>query len=139
MDIHSLRNIDNQLNVGVVVVIRTTGHLQIVICQRIAPAPLCLPIIWAQRTYLDVLIRHPNVIRIGVQIFRSCHHRELDGTLVAKRFVGPFSYGTDFFNGGNTVVGNENLRGTTALDPFNNKKKKKIDDRKPKELANLRS
>lgn len=33
----------------------------------------------------------------------------MDGALVAKRLVGPFSHGSDFLDGSDTVVGNQDL------------------------------
>ena len=60
-------------------------------------------------THLHVSIRHPNVVRVGSQIFRSGHDRELDRPLISKGLVGPFSHGSNFFDGRNAIVGNEYL------------------------------
>ena len=49
-----------------------------------------------------------------MQIFRCCHDCELNGTLIAKNLVGPFSDGTDLFDSSNTVVGNEDLEQNRA-------------------------
>lgn len=84
MNIHPLCYIDNQLYVGVVVIVCATRNFHIVVC-------------------------HPNVICIGAQIFRSGHDGELNSSLVAKRFVGPFSNRANLLDGRNTVVGNQNL------------------------------
>lgn len=65
--VHALRNIDNELHIGVVVVVRATWNL-------------------------NVLISHSDVVGIGAQIFGRGHHSELDGPLVAERLVCPFSY-----------------------------------------------
>ena len=64
---HSFRDIDNELDVGVVVVVSTTRHF-------------------------NVLVSHSDVVGVGRQIFWRRHHSELDGALVAEGFVGPFSY-----------------------------------------------
>ena len=66
MDIHALRNIENELDVGIVVVIRAAGDL-------------------------DVVVRHSDVICVGLQIFWGSHDGEVNGSLVAERLVGPFS------------------------------------------------
>lgn len=42
--------------------------------------------------YLHILIGHTNVICVGLEILWRGHDGELDGALVAKRLVGPFSY-----------------------------------------------
>ena len=49
-----------------------------------------------------------------MQIFWRSHDRELNGTLVTERLVGPFSDGADLLYGGDTVVGNENLEASTV-------------------------
>lgn len=91
MNTHSLRNVNNQLDVGVVIIIRAPG-------------------------YLHVLISHPDVVCICLQIFRCCHHRELNCALIAENFVGPFSYGSNLLDSRNTVVGDEDLK--TVSKPF---------------------
>jgi hypothetical protein len=60
-------------------------------------------------SYLYILIRHSNIVCIRLQIFRCSHHRKLYRPLVTEGFVGPFSHRPDFFDCGNTIVGNENL------------------------------
>ncbi len=80
----TLGNIDNQVNISVVVVVGTTGHL-------------------------DVLVSHSDVIGVDLEIFRSGHDCELDGTLIAEGLVSPFSDGADLLNGSDTVVANEDL------------------------------
>jgi hypothetical protein len=42
--------------------------------------------------YFDVVISHSNVICVGLEIFWSSHDCEVDGPLVAKCLVRPFSY-----------------------------------------------
>jgi hypothetical protein len=44
-----------------------------------------------------------------MQILGGGHDGELNGTLVAKGLVGPFPHGTDLLDGGDTVVGDEDL------------------------------
>ena len=60
--------------------------------------------------YLNILIRHSDVISIGGQIFWRCHHSELNGSLVSESLVCPFSHRSDLFDSRNTVVRNENLK-----------------------------
>ena len=84
MNIHSLRNIDNQLDVGIVVVICATGNFNIVIC-------------------------HADIIGVCLEIFRRGHHCKLDGPFVAERLVCPFSYRPNFLYGSDAVVGNQYL------------------------------
>lgn len=60
-------------------------------------------------THLNILICHTDVVGIGVQIFWRGHHCELDGTLIAESFISPFPDGTNLLDGGNTVVGDQNL------------------------------
>ena len=61
-------------------------------------------------SYLNILVCHSNVVCVCLQIFWSGHDCELNGALVAESLVGPFSYGTDFLDRCNTVVGNQNLQ-----------------------------
>jgi hypothetical protein len=65
-------------------------------------------------SYLNILIRHSDVISVGGQIFWRSHHSELDGSLVAKGLVCPFSHGSDLFDSRNTVVRNEDLERTLS-------------------------
>lgn len=90
MDVHTLGHVDNELDVCVVVVI-------------------C-----AARDF-DVVVSHADVVGVGLQILWGGHDGEVDGALVAKRLIRPFSDGSDLLDGGNTVVGNENLRRGLAL------------------------
>jgi hypothetical protein len=84
MHVHSLGHIDNQFDVGVVVVVGSSRDL-------------------------DILIGHTDVIGVGLEILRSRHDGELNGALIAKSLVGPFPYRSDLLDGGNTVVGDEDL------------------------------
>jgi len=79
-----LRNIHDQLNVGVIVVIGPTGDL-------------------------NVLIGHPDIVGVGLEILRRGHDGELDGPLISERFICPFSHGANLFNGGDAIISNENL------------------------------
>ena len=86
----TLCNIDNQVDIGVVVVVRPSGDL-------------------------DIAIGHTDVLRIDLQIFRSRHNGELDGALCAKRLVAPLSDRTDLLYSGNTVVRDENLKSSITV------------------------
>jgi hypothetical protein len=55
------------------------------------------------------LVRHADVVGIGVEVLRGGHDGELDGALVAKGLVGPFSDGADLLDGSNAVIGDEHL------------------------------
>lgn len=82
--IHPLRNIDNQLDVGIIIIIGSTGNL-------------------------DVLVGHANIVGVGGQIFGRGHHSELDSPLVAEGLVSPFPHRANLFDSGDTVVGNKHL------------------------------
>jgi hypothetical protein len=84
MDVHALRNIDDQLDIGVVVVVSATWDL-------------------------DVVVSHADVVCIGLQILGRGHNSEMDSPLVTKDLICPFSHGADFLDGGNTVVRNQDL------------------------------
>lgn len=84
VDASSLCNIDDEVNVGVVVVVASSGHF-------------------------NVSISHSDVFCVDTQIFGCCHDRELDGSLIAKSLIGPFANRTDFLDGSDTVIGDENL------------------------------
>ena len=97
--IHSFSDIDDELDVGIIVVVRATRNLESV------SFTLCFESVLLVQSYLNELICHSDVICVRSQIFRSSHHSELDGPLVAECFVGPFSYGSDLFDRSNAVVG----------------------------------
>lgn len=84
MDTGSLRNIYNEINVGIVVVVASTWDL-------------------------NVSVRHADIFGVDSQIFRGRHDSEFNLTIRAKGFVRPFSDGPNFLNSGNTVVGDQNL------------------------------
>jgi hypothetical protein len=81
---HSLRNINDQFHVGVVVVVRATGYLHVLIC-------------------------HPNVVGIRLEIFWCRHDGKLYCPLISKCVVCPFSHRSNLFDRCNTVIGNEHL------------------------------
>lgn len=101
MDTHPLRNVDNKLYVCVVVVVGSARNLE-----SFSMRTSCSGLIF---THLNILIRHTNVIRVRLQIFRSGHDRKLDCPLIAKCLVCPFPHGADLLDCRNTVVGNEDL------------------------------
>lgn len=105
MDVHALSNVDDELDVGVVVVVGSTRDLSMssVHCSAgVQHRPDLL-------THLDILVGHPDVVGVGCQILWSGHDGKLNRLFVAKGLVGPFSYRSDLFDRSNTVVGNENL------------------------------
>jgi hypothetical protein len=61
-------------------------------------------------TYLNVLIRHADVVGICRQIFRRSHDCKLDGSFVTERLVCPLSHRADLFDRGNAIVGNQDLQ-----------------------------
>ena len=84
MHVHALRHVDNQLDVGVVVVVGSAGHL-------------------------DVLVGHPDVLGVGLQVLGRRHDGELDGALIAKRLVRPLAHAADLLDRRNAVVGNQHV------------------------------
>lgn len=93
MHVHPLSDINNQLHIGIIMVICAAGNL-------------------------DVVIRHADVVCIGLQIFRGGHHSELDGPLVAEGLVGPFPDGPDLLDSGDTVVRDKYLMKPPAVSIF---------------------
>lgn len=69
----------------------------------------------AMTAYLNVLIRHANVISICFQIFWCGHDGELDSALVGEGLVRPLPYGSDHLHRGDTVVRDEYLTTRSAL------------------------
>jgi hypothetical protein len=69
--------------------------------------------VWS--TYLDVLICHADVLRVGLEILGRGHDGELNRPLIAKSLVRPFSHRADFLDCGNTVIRDEDLRGKTRV------------------------
>lgn len=80
----TLSDIDNKVDIGVIVVVGSTGNL-----------------------YISV--GHSDVLGIDSQILRCSHDGELDRTLGTKGLVGPFSDRSDFLDGSDTVVGDQDL------------------------------
>jgi hypothetical protein len=84
VNVHTLGHINDELDVGVVVVVGATGDL-------------------------DVLVRHADVVCVGRQVLGGGHDGELDGALIAQCLVCPLPHGADLFDGGDTVIRNQNL------------------------------
>jgi len=84
VDSSALRDIDNEVDVGIVVVVASSWHF-------------------------DISVGHSDVLGVDTQVFRSCHDGEFDLTVRAKGLVRPFSDGSDLLDGSDTVVGNEDL------------------------------
>lgn len=84
MNSGALGNIDDEVNVGVVVVVGAS---------------------W----YLNILIGHADIFGVHLEILRCRHDSELDRALVAKGLVSPLADRTDFLDGGNTVVGDQDF------------------------------
>ena len=109
MHIHPLGDVHNKVHIGIVVVIWASRNLiEVLVTARVLSNGLA---------YFDILISHPDVVRIGLQIFWCCHHRKLYGSLVAEGFVGPFSHRSNFFDCSNAVVRNQNLQ-KASVDHF---------------------
>lgn len=81
----TLSDIDNKVDIGVIVVVGSTGNL-----------------------YISV--GHSDVLGIDSQIFRCSHDGEFDRTLGTKGLVGPFSDRSDFLDGSDTVIGDQDLQ-----------------------------
>lgn len=90
MYVHALCNIDDQFDVCIVVIVCSSRDL-------------------------DVLICHPDIICICVQIFWCSHHRELDSSLIAESLVGPFPHRSNLLDCRNTIVGNQDLFADVSL------------------------
>jgi hypothetical protein len=111
MDPHSLRYIDDQLDIGIVVVVGTARDLKRVESviasdhSRIVPTRGIF-----DSTYLDILICHSYIICIGPQILWGCHDSELNGSLVSKSLVRPFSNRSNFLDSCNAIIRNEHLQ-----------------------------
>lgn len=113
VDVHTLRNIDNELDIGVVVVVGTSGHLNAALATASAHRTS------SKRTHLNILVRHADVLSVRLEILGRGHDGELDRPLVAKRLVCPFPHRADLFDRCNTVVRDEHLQSTvtSALAP----------------------
>ena len=107
MDVHAFGDINYEFNIRIIVVVRSTRNLQIHVShltEGTRSVMLLLP-----ASYLDVLVRHSNVVCICLQIFWSGHHRELNRSFVSEGLVGPFSDRSDLLDGSNTVVRDQDL------------------------------
>lgn len=103
VDAHALGDIDNQLDVGVVVVVGATGDLH---SDRQYSPPARA--VW--EPYLNIVVGHADILGIGLEILRRGHDSERDGTLIAERLVGPLPDRADLLDGGDTIVGDQDLR-----------------------------
>jgi hypothetical protein len=70
-------DIDNDIDVGVIVVVRSSRNF-------------------------NVLIGHPNVVGVDLEILRGSHHDEFDSAFGTKSFVSPFPDRTNLLDGGDT-------------------------------------
>lgn len=59
--------------------------------------------VWGS-AHLNILVGHPDVVGISVQVFRRGHDGELYGPLIAKGLVGPFPDGPDLLDGSDPIV-----------------------------------
>jgi hypothetical protein len=89
VDTCALRDIDDKVDIGVIVVVRSTGDF-------------------------NISVGHPDVLGIDSQVFGSGHDGELYCALGPESLVGPFSDRSDFLDGGDTVVGDKDLELSAA-------------------------
>jgi hypothetical protein len=80
----ALSHLNDKVDIGVVVVVPATGDL-------------------------DILVGHADVLGVRLEVFGGGHDNKLDGALVAKGLVGPFSHGADLLDGSNAVVRDKDL------------------------------
>lgn len=59
--------------------------------------------------HLDILIGHPDVVRICLQVFGCGHDRKLNCPLIAKSLVGPFADRPNLLDGRNSIVRDQYL------------------------------
>jgi hypothetical protein len=59
--------------------------------------------------HLDKAVRHANVLGVDAEVFRCGHDGKLDLAVRAEGLVRPFSDGADLLDGGDTVVGDQDL------------------------------
>lgn len=109
VDVHTLCNIDNELDVGIVVVVGTSRNLRPSVshAHNSQHLPECA-------THLNILIRHADVLSVGLEILGRRHDGELNRPLIAEGLVCPFPHRADFLDCCNTVICNEHLRSTTV-------------------------
>jgi hypothetical protein len=77
MNACALGHVYNQVDVGVVVIIRPTRNL-------------------------NISVGHADVVCVDLQVLWGGHHGELNSAVGAKGLIGPLAYGTYLLNGGNT-------------------------------------
>ena len=113
MNLHSLSNIDNQWHIGVIIVIRSSWNLSIHQSQF-----QFLGNLPSKGTYLNILIRHPDVVCIRLQILRCGHNSKLYSPFVTKRLKRPFPNTSNLLDRGDSIVGDEDLsRGISHYSP----------------------
>jgi hypothetical protein len=84
MDTCTLSDVDNKVDIGVIVVVGSTGNF-------------------------NISISHPDVLGVNSQILGRGHDGEFYCTFGTESLVGPFSDGSNLLDGGNTVVCNQDL------------------------------
>jgi len=80
----TLSNVHNKVDIGVIVVVGSTGNF-------------------------NISISHPDVFGVNSQILRRSHDGEFDCTLGTESLVGPFSDGSNLLDSGDTVVCDKDL------------------------------
>ena len=80
----ALGNVDDEVDVGIVVVVGAAGHL-------------------------DVLVGHADVVGVDLEVLGRRHDDKLDGALITKRLVRPLADRANLLDGGNAVVADEHL------------------------------
>jgi hypothetical protein len=103
VNVHTLGDIDNQVDISVVVVIGATGNLKDLVNSNFGSAGSF------GSTNLAVVVGHSDVIGIGIQVLGRGHDCELNGSLIAKSLVRPLTDRANFFHGRYTVVGDKDL------------------------------
>ena len=84
MNACTLSDVDNKVDIGVIVVVGSTGNF-------------------------NISISHPNVFGVNSQILGRGHDGEFDGALGTESLVGPFSDRSNLLDSGDTVVCDQNL------------------------------
>jgi hypothetical protein len=85
----TLSDVDNKVDIGVIVVVGSTGNF-------------------------NISVGHSNVFGVNSQILGRGHDGELDCALGTESLVGPFSDRSNLLDGGDTVVCNQDLVVNTA-------------------------
>lgn len=61
MDIHPFGNVHNELDIGVVVVVGSSGYLNVLLASAMVLLSQCVRFL----AYLNILIRHSDVVSVG--------------------------------------------------------------------------